>query len=557
MAPGTRIRRLRRRRGLALRARERQQLPALVRSAPRRRCRHRRSGLCRNLLVAEPAHHRRVFELRAVLDRLAVHCREYSELRLPNRADDCEHLPGSAAGSRTAAARRRRCTTSYNAATQRWSNEAAAAIQGRRALSLAGGPLYGEDRGAVLRPSTKCRTFSRAVRRFRARSPTTTSTPTSRPRRCRTSGTATSMESAVPAVHRIRRSELRSDAALECRGRACSTSSPSSTAAANGPAMPGSPRCRATTTGGSHKFNFKAGTNYKVTENLMLYAIFSQGFRDGGVNGGIGPSCVANGAPNYSSPTRSTISRSAGSRRCSSGRMTWNGALYYMPWKDYQVPVYDLAICPSTFNANIGNARIYGAESNVDYRITEGLTVQASMSYDDSKLTSNKFQNPDYVVFPGERLPFVAIFQYSANARYERPLSPALRGYRPVRHRATRATPGAICAPPTRTALAARCSPAYEISNLRSVSKPRAGAGRVSSTSATCSTPMPSFSRIPAITIAGKPRICRASSACAPATAGGRRRLGMRPGDASAGRRRAHPLSGRPRLVLLWDSPCR
>ena len=49
---------LRRRQGLALRARERQQLPALVRSAPRRRCRHRRSGLCRDLLVAEPAHHR-------------------------------------------------------------------------------------------------------------------------------------------------------------------------------------------------------------------------------------------------------------------------------------------------------------------------------------------------------------------------------------------------------------------------------------------------------------------------------------------------------------------
>ena len=49
--------------------------------------------------------------------------------------------------------------------------------------------------------------------------------------------------------------------------------------------------------GGSHKFNFKAGTNYKLTDKLMLYGIFSQGFRDGGVNGGIGPSCMANGAP--------------------------------------------------------------------------------------------------------------------------------------------------------------------------------------------------------------------------------------------------------------------
>jgi len=181
--------------------------------------------------------------------------------------------------------------------------------------------------------------------------------------------------------------------------------------------------------GGSHKFNFKAGTNYKLTDKVMLYGIFSQGFRDGGVNGGLAPSCVANGAPTQFKPDTLNNFEIGWKSTLLDGRMTWNGALYYMPWKDYQVPVYDLAICPSTFNANIGNARVYGAESNVDYRISDGLTVEASMSYADSKITSNKFQNPDYVVFPGERLPFVAYFNGSANARYERPLSPALRGY--------------------------------------------------------------------------------------------------------------------------------
>ncbi len=181
--------------------------------------------------------------------------------------------------------------------------------------------------------------------------------------------------------------------------------------------------------GGSHKFNFKAGTNYKVTDKLMLYAIFSQGFRDGGVNGGIGPSCLANGAPTYYTPDTLNNFEIGWKSTLLGGRMTWNGALYYMPWKNYQVPVYDLAICPSTFNANIGDARILGAESNVNYRILEGLTVAASMSYTDSKLTSNKFENPDYVVFPGERLPFVAYFNSSANARYERPVSAALRGF--------------------------------------------------------------------------------------------------------------------------------
>jgi outer membrane receptor protein involved in Fe transport len=181
--------------------------------------------------------------------------------------------------------------------------------------------------------------------------------------------------------------------------------------------------------GGTHKVNFKAGTNFKVNKDLMLYAIFSQGYRDGGINAGLGDSCIANGAPTYYKPDTLNNFEVGWKSTLLSGRMTWNGAFYYMPWKDYQTPVYDLAICPATFNANIGDARVYGAESNVNYRVTEGLTLQGSLSYDDSKLTSDKFENPNFVVFAGERLPFVPYFAYSANARYERPVTPALRGY--------------------------------------------------------------------------------------------------------------------------------
>jgi outer membrane receptor protein involved in Fe transport len=111
------------------------------------------------------------------------------------------------------------------------------------------------------------------------------------------------------------------------------------------------------------------------------------------------------------------------------GRMTWNGALYYMPWKNYQAPVFDLAICPIGFNANLGNARIYGAESNLDYTIVEGLTTQISASYNDSHLITNTFYNPNFVVVPGERLPYVPYFSYSANLRYEKNLNASLKGY--------------------------------------------------------------------------------------------------------------------------------
>ncbi|HEV7612219.1 MAG TPA: TonB-dependent receptor [Steroidobacteraceae bacterium] len=181
--------------------------------------------------------------------------------------------------------------------------------------------------------------------------------------------------------------------------------------------------------GGSHKVNAKAGVNFKAGKNLLLYGIFSQGFRDGGANSGLGATCYGKGAPASYAPDTLNNFEVGWKSALLDGRMTWNGAFYLMNWKGYQAPVFDLAICPSGFNANLGNARIYGAESNIDYQIIEGLSVQISGSYNDSHLITNTFQNADFIVVPGERLPFVPYFSFSANARYERPVGPALKGF--------------------------------------------------------------------------------------------------------------------------------
>jgi iron complex outermembrane receptor protein len=181
--------------------------------------------------------------------------------------------------------------------------------------------------------------------------------------------------------------------------------------------------------GASHKVNAKANVNFKVNKDLLLYATFSQGFRDGGVNSGLGNSCYNNGAPAYYKPDSLNNFEVGWKSQLLNGRMTWNGALYYMDWKGYQTPVFDLAICPTTFNANLGNAHIYGLESNIDYKVTDGLSAQLSASYNDSHLVSNTYQNADYVVVPGERLPYVPYFSFSANARYEKSLSEALKGF--------------------------------------------------------------------------------------------------------------------------------
>ncbi len=180
--------------------------------------------------------------------------------------------------------------------------------------------------------------------------------------------------------------------------------------------------------GGSNKVNSKLGANYKITDKIMVYADFAQGFRDGGANSGFPASCYANGVPqNYVPDTLNNFE--VGWKSTSlNGRLLWNGAAYLMNWKDLQTLIYDINICaPSSFNANVGDARIYGVESNVDLKLTEHWSLQAAASYTDSHLISTTYTTFEGNV--GERLPFVPYFNYSWNLRYDHSLTQTLRGY--------------------------------------------------------------------------------------------------------------------------------
>jgi iron complex outermembrane receptor protein len=175
------------------------------------------------------------------------------------------------------------------------------------------------------------------------------------------------------------------------------------------------------------KKNYKAGINFKYSDNTLYYASFAQGFRDGGFNTSAGPAnplvpatFVPDTLDSYELGWKTVLAQ---------GRFLFNGAAYYMPWKNYQTAVFDLAIAPVTFNANIGNARIYGVESNIEVRPLHGLTLSLAANYNDSVLTSNVFDNPEFTVTKGQRLPFVPYLKASASARYEWPMGPSILAY--------------------------------------------------------------------------------------------------------------------------------
>ncbi|MBS0379125.1 MAG: TonB-dependent receptor [Proteobacteria bacterium] len=180
--------------------------------------------------------------------------------------------------------------------------------------------------------------------------------------------------------------------------------------------------------GASNKWNFKAGINYKLAEHAMVYALFSQGFRDGGANGGLPQGCINNNVPQEYKPDTLNNYELGWKTTSLGGRLLWNGAAYLMNWKDYQTIIYDADLCPSSsFYANVGNARIYGAETSVQYAPTEALSFQAAANYNDPHLISSPYSTFQGNV--GERLPFSPYFSWSWNVRYEAPLSPQMKGY--------------------------------------------------------------------------------------------------------------------------------
>ncbi len=180
--------------------------------------------------------------------------------------------------------------------------------------------------------------------------------------------------------------------------------------------------------GGSQKWNSKVGINYKLTDKALLYADFAQGFRDGGTNAGSPQSCYNNGVPYSYEPDTLNNYELGWKTTWLNGRLLWNGAAYYMDWNKLQTLLYNALVCPSSsYNVNIGQARIYGTESNVIYKINDNVSVQAAASYNDSRIVSSP--DASYQGYIGERLPFAPYFSWSWNARYEHPLGGNLRGY--------------------------------------------------------------------------------------------------------------------------------
>ena len=164
----------------------------------------------------------------------------------------------------------------------------------------------------------------------------------------------------------------------------------------------------------------KLSLSYNVSDDVMLYATYSEGFRPGGVNRAVTatlPKYDPDYVDNYEMGWKTTLL---------GGRMRLNGAVYYLEWNNFQFSFLDFAVSPLTIIQNIGQAETTGAEFDLVYAASDAVTLNLSASYNDATLKEPYWRNDQDRIDgepprapAGTEMPFVPELQATGIVRYD------------------------------------------------------------------------------------------------------------------------------------------
>ncbi len=175
--------------------------------------------------------------------------------------------------------------------------------------------------------------------------------------------------------------------------------------------------------GGSSDFVPKISLSYTTDDDKMYYALYSEGFRPGGVNRGRGNPVL----PKVFDADKLQNFEIGAKTRWADGRVQLNVTYFNMQWKDYQLrvldPSYRLAPDPGDppnpwqqviFNA--GDAESIGFQVELDWIMTDhvsfGMNVVSQESQNLSDISTDGRDGAE--IFAGERLPLAVDFKAAA-----------------------------------------------------------------------------------------------------------------------------------------------
>ena len=174
---------------------------------------------------------------------------------------------------------------------------------------------------------------------------------------------------------------------------------------------------------------FRLNGTWKVTDDAMVYATFSEGFRPGGVNRrGTFPPYKPDFLTNYEIGWKTSWA---------GNRFRFNGAVFKGNWDDFQFSY--LGENGLTNVTNAGAAELSGIEVDIQWAVTNGFSLYGGLALQDAKLSEDFCKslgpdgqplnaadcvanNPQDFAPEGTRLPTTPRFKANLTGRYEFPL---------------------------------------------------------------------------------------------------------------------------------------
>jgi len=156
---------------------------------------------------------------------------------------------------------------------------------------------------------------------------------------------------------------------------------------------------------------YRLNATYKFDADHMVYATHSTGFRPGGINRrGTLPPYGADKLKNYEVGWKTTWA---------GGTLRWNGAVFYEKWDNFQFSF--LGANGLTEIRNAGKAKMKGVETDLTWRIVEGLTINGAAAYTDAELDEDYVPDPSAPpeATKGTSLPVTPKFKGNLTARYQ------------------------------------------------------------------------------------------------------------------------------------------
>jgi outer membrane receptor protein involved in Fe transport len=141
----------------------------------------------------------------------------------------------------------------------------------------------------------------------------------------------------------------------------------------------------------------RIGVSYQADPNNLFYATYSTGFRIGGANSSIPYDLCSvdfdnfgvTGVPN-SYKSDKVKNYEIGAKNNFNNRIRLATSIYYIKWTNIQQTV-TLPTCALNYTANLGAAVSEGFDLQAEFAITDSLTLESAIGFNESRYTSSAF----------------------------------------------------------------------------------------------------------------------------------------------------------------------